>query len=69
MTKPQQNDLIHKGRVLRLKIHKEYLRGERAIVIDNVGEDLTPPHYQFSYITLDYDIALLAIHDLGGANA
>lgn len=69
MTKFHQNDLIRKGRNLRLKIYKEYLRGERAIVIENIGKDLMYPYQQLSYICLDYVTTLRAIRGLGGKNA
>lgn len=69
MTKFHQNDLIRKGRDLGLKIHKEYLLGERGIVIENIGKDLMHPYHQLSYICLDYVTTLRAIQGLGVKNA
>ena len=68
MTKSQQNELIRRGRDMGLKVYKEYLRGERGITIESVGENLMPPHNQYNYICLDYDTTLRAINSLGGNN-
>ncbi len=68
MTKAEQNDLLLRGRSIGLKMCKEYLRGERGIVIENMGECLMDPSKESSFISIDYNTMLHAITSIGEEN-